>query len=97
MISSKKSLFQVYFKVYGIVQGVGFRWFVADETRSLNINGWVRNCYDGTVEGVLQGGKDAIEQAVNKIKLGPSMSRVDDVEVRWEIVKNIFNSFEIRH
>ena len=36
--------------VTGIVQGVGYRWFVQRTARALGINGTVRNAEDGTVE-----------------------------------------------
>ena len=36
--------------IHGRVQGVGFRWYVRDHARRLDIAGTVRNCTDGTVE-----------------------------------------------
>jgi len=36
--------------VSGMVQGVGFRYFVHRAARELNINGYVRNLRDGRVE-----------------------------------------------
>jgi len=35
--------------VRGRVQGVGYRAFVADEADARNLEGWVRNCRDGSV------------------------------------------------
>jgi hypothetical protein len=34
--------------VRGRVQGVGYRAFVADEADACNLEGWVRNCRDGS-------------------------------------------------
>ena len=43
------------FIVRGRVQGVGFRWFVEREARTLSISGWVRNNVDGSVEVLAMG------------------------------------------
>ena len=41
--------------VHGRVQGVGFRAFVEHEALKRGLEGWVRNCRDGTVEAVFKG------------------------------------------
>ena len=41
---------RVHIIVEGLVQGVGFRWFVQRKAESIGIKGWVRNLYDGKVE-----------------------------------------------
>ena len=41
--------------IKGIVQGVGFRFFVFQYGVNLNLNGWVRNRYNGDVEVVVEG------------------------------------------
>ena len=33
----------------GLVQGVGFRWFVEREAKQLNLDGYVKNLYNGDV------------------------------------------------
>jgi len=38
--------------IRGRVQGVGFRYALADEARSRKLRGWVRNRRDGSVEAV---------------------------------------------
>ena len=42
-------------RVYGKVQGVGFRLLVKSITISYNCKGWVKNCEDGTVEILVSG------------------------------------------
>jgi len=46
--------------VSGRVQGVGFRYFVLRQARSLGLRGYVRNLPDGRVEFLLQGAPDAV-------------------------------------
>jgi|SRR5579885_2554058 len=69
------------FIVRGRVQGVGFRWFVEREARTLGIAGWVRNRADGTVEVLAMGSKEQLSKLHASLREGPRASRVDDVEV----------------
>ena len=39
-----------HIQFYGKVQGVGFRYHATYKARFLGLTGWVRNCYDGSVE-----------------------------------------------
>lgn len=67
--------------VRGLVQGVGYRAFVADEAASAGLEGWVRNRRDGTVEAFLAGTAEAVERLIAACRRGPRGARVDDVEV----------------
>ena len=42
-------------RVYGIVQGVGFRYHATYIASRIGVSGWVRNLYDGRVEMEVQG------------------------------------------
>ncbi|HKR96094.1 MAG TPA: acylphosphatase, partial [Candidatus Angelobacter sp.] len=65
--------------VRGRVQGVGFRWFVDHEARSLGLAGWVRNNIDGTVEALAMGTDAQLSVFSNKLRQGPRAARVDEV------------------
>ncbi|HZQ21172.1 MAG TPA: acylphosphatase [Terriglobales bacterium] len=69
------------FIVRGRVQGVGFRWFVEREARTLGIAGWVRNRADGTVEVLAIGSKEQLSNLHSRLRQGPRAARVDEVEV----------------
>jgi len=68
-------------RVIGRVQGVFFRAWTRDEAQTLGIDGWVRNCSDGSVEAQLEGDQEAIEELVDLMREGPPGARVEGVEV----------------
>ncbi|WP_082440257.1 acylphosphatase [Bifidobacterium aesculapii] len=73
---------RVHAVVTGMVQGVGFRYFVVTRVRAIGgISGWVRNRYDGSVEVEAQGGRGAIAQLVSALKTGPRWAHVEHVAV----------------
>jgi acylphosphatase len=49
--------------------------------RDLAVTGWVRNRRDGSVEAIVAGANDAVEQIVAWAKRGPAHAVVTDVEV----------------
>jgi acylphosphatase len=67
--------------VTGRVQGVGFRAFVAREASARNLEGWVRNRRDGSVEAFFSGPADIVEDMLAACRRGPGYSRVDHVNI----------------
>jgi acylphosphatase len=67
------------FRVAGRVQGVGFRFFVEREAREIGVDGWVRNCSDGTVEVHAEASPAKMEQLRAALAQGPSESRVEQL------------------
>jgi acylphosphatase len=65
--------------VNGRVQGVGYRAWVADEASARDLEGWVRNVRDGSVEALLVGPADVVTDVIAACRRGPSMARVDAV------------------
>jgi len=83
--------------VRGLVQGVGFRWFVGREADRLGLRGFVRNLSDGTVEVVSQGAEAALDALERHISRGPSHARVDAVErLHVPVELDVPTSFDIR-
>ena len=68
------------FIVRGRVQGVGFRWFVEREARTLDVSGWVRNNVDGTVEVLAMGSGEQLSALRGRLQAGCRGSRVDTVD-----------------
>jgi acylphosphatase len=68
------------FLVSGMVQGVGFRWFVARHARSLGLSGYARNLPDGRVEVVVNGPDQALPRMEELLRAGPAHAQVEQVE-----------------
>jgi len=67
--------------IHGRVQGVGFRYALADEARARRLGGWVRNRRDGTVEAVVAGSGIDVEALIAWAQHGPPAARVTEVSV----------------
>jgi len=80
--------------ISGFVQGVGFRYSMAEQAERLGVTGWVRNRRDGTVEAAVDGTAGAIDALVAWARRGPPGARVTGVQV-VEIEEN-FECFETR-
>jgi acylphosphatase len=68
------------YTVSGVVQGVGYRYFVLRQARGLVLSGWVRNLPDGRVEVVARGSGAALSALEDALQKGPSQSHVTNVE-----------------
>lgn len=84
--------------VKGIVQGVGFRYFVLRVARSLGLKGYVKNLYDGSVEVVAIGDNDSLNVLEKELKKGPPMAVVYSVD-RFTPLSGVeeFDGFEIKY
>lgn len=69
----------IHLEVSGRVQGVGFRWFVVEKARRLQLSGWVRNRPDGRVEIAASGNVDALAQLESAVTNGPPGAQVTKV------------------
>ena len=82
--------------VNGLVQGVGYRYFVYREARNLGLKGYVNNLYTGEVLTVAEGEKVLVEELINKLKIGPMHAAVKNCYIDWQEPLNEFITFEIR-
>jgi acylphosphatase len=63
--------------IRGRVQGVGYRYFVEHEARSRDLEGWVRNRRDGSVEALFSGSVEAVAAMIAACRRGPPSARVE--------------------
>ncbi|MGZ8201763.1 MAG: acylphosphatase [Burkholderiales bacterium] len=83
-----------HLRIRGRVQGVGFRHYMTREARRRGVAGWVRNRIDGSVEAVVQGGREAVDALIEWARRGPPSASVADVEVSED--SGMFEGFEQR-
>jgi acylphosphatase len=79
--------------IKGRVQGVGFRYALAEEARALELRGWVRNRRDGDVEAIVAGSAQDVEAIIAWARRGPPAAKVSAVDV--EPAAGEFTGFEI--
>lgn len=72
----------IHFRIEGVVQGVGFRDSMCEVARRLRLDGWVRNCSDGSIEAVARGTPAACESLLAWARRGPPAARVDRIDTR---------------
>lgn len=69
-------------KIAGLVQGVTFRKFIADEAKKLELKGHVRNLDSGEVEVVLEGAPENVDKMIPICKKGAPHSNVKSVDTQ---------------
>ena len=84
-------------RVNGLVQGVGFRYFVIRNAQQLGLKGYVKNLYDGSVLTVVEGERGLIDELFKKIKIGPRSAQVNNSKIEWGEFKNEFSNFEVEY
>jgi acylphosphatase len=65
--------------IRGRVQGVGYRAWVEYQASGFDLQGWVRNRRDGSVEALFEGAEEIVVRMVALCRQGPPSARVDDV------------------
>lgn len=71
---------EIYFKIKGRVQGVGYRRFAVRKAKEIGaLSGWVRNAEDGSVEVLVRGSEQNVEQMIAACLKGPLFGRVDGI------------------
>jgi len=88
---------RISFVVKGVVQGVGYRYFVREQAKRLNLSGWVANYSDGSVRGEAQGAVEKIDEFIRELKEGCDSAVVEEVNFTELPCQETDDGFEIRY
>jgi acylphosphatase len=86
---------QAHVIVSGMVQGVGFRYFVLHLARRLGLSGWVRNLHTGEVELEAEGQRLQVETLVEELWTGNPHASVRNVQVDWRASSGKYTGFDV--
>ncbi len=81
--------------VVGRVQGVGFRYYTAQQAQRLGLVGWVSNQLDGSVRVVVEGPEQAVNAFSQFLSIGSPYAVVQTVMVNHFPATGEFSSFRI--
>jgi acylphosphatase len=86
----------LHVRIVGVVQGVGFRWFVREQARRLGLAGWVRNLPDGSVEVAASGDDKKLASLRDELHRGPRGAAVETLEeMKGPLEQPVSNPFGI--
>lgn len=85
------------YRVYGGVQGVGFRWWARETATGLGLDGTVRNEPDGTVRLDVAGETDELDRFQVMLARGPAAAHVTAVREEQGDASDLPDGFRIVH
>ena len=82
--------------VHGKVQGVFYRASTLDKAQQIGVQGFVKNCADGSVYIEAEGTEEQLYALVDWCKQGPARSTVENVSFTAGQIKG-FDGFSIKY
>lgn len=95
MMSNEKEKSAFHARIYGRVQGVGFRYNTRQEAMRRNLSGWVRNLSDGSVEVVCEGEAPQVKAFAGWLEKGPPGAGVSNVDFQTVPYKGTYSRFTV--
>jgi len=80
--------------IHGKVQGVFYRENAKKKAQELGICGFVKNMKDGTVNCVIEGDEDKIQEFIDWCHQGSKSAKVDKIYIK-EVKRDSFTDFSI--
>lgn len=89
-------LVSAHLLISGLVQGVGYRWFVMRKANEYNLKGYVRNLYTDDVEVEVEGNKGLIQEFIKELRSGPRSAHITDIRIQWRDYQGKYENFDIK-
>jgi acylphosphatase len=89
-------LVSAHLLISGMVQGVGYRWFVMRKANEYGLKGYVRNLYTDDVEVEVEGNKGLIQDFIEDLRIGSRSAQVTDMKIQWKDYQGKYKNFDIR-
>ena len=83
--------------VHGRVQGVNFRYYTIRTAQRLHLMGWVANRWNGAVEAVAEGARQALNEFRAFLNHGSPSAWVERVDAEWGTPTGEFDRFGVRY
>lgn len=83
--------------VYGLVQGVGYRYFAYKKAHEYGLTGYVKNLPTGEVLCEVEGDEGLVNEFIKDLRVGPMMARVRDIRVEKSNILQGYRNFEITY
>ena len=84
-------------KIFGEVQGIGYRYFTREKAKEIGLKGHVKNINDGTVEVVAEGKEEDLKLLLESCKNGPNLARVKKIDEKWGDYSGEFQDFIVSY
>lgn len=81
----------------GRVQGVGFRYTAVSLAQDLDLTGWVKNEFDGSVSVVAEGEEESLMELLQAIRRSNLGKYITNELVRRSAATGEFTGFGVRH
>jgi acylphosphatase len=83
-------------RIHGKVQGVGYRFFATRVARRLGLKGNIQNNRDGTVDAVVEGEKNVIDDWIEELKEGPRYAEVTKIDQETKDFTGRLGDFDVK-
>lgn len=83
-------------RIHGKVQGVGYRFFATRVARRLGLKGSIQNNRDGSVDAVVEGEKNVINEWLEQLREGPRYAEITRIDQETKDFTGRLGDFDVK-